>query len=377
MAGVVEPLAKQPLTIRRATLGDLEVLLELEQLFPGDRLEKSNFKYFLSKAKADIWLVEESGEILADAVVLYRQGFHSARLYSIVVSPKARGKGIGAKLLAHCEAAAKERGCITLRLEVREDNDAAIQLYRTRGYDFIGRTDDFYEDGSTALRMRKRLDKRPAVLLEVPFYSQTLDFTCGPASLMMAMRFLGSKARMTQALETELWREATTIFMMSGHGGCSAEGLAVAALRRGFDVTVYSRDTQVPFIDSVRAKAKKEVIRIAHERFLQEIEDLGGEVRIRNFTADDVVGALRAGGLALVLVSSYRLYSKKVPHWVVVTGFDDEHLYLHDPWIPKGLERADALHLPLKLKDFEKVSRFGKARHRYMVVLSKKEDAKE
>jgi ribosomal protein S18 acetylase RimI-like enzyme len=372
----VEPLAKQPLTIRRATLGDLEVLLELEQLFPGDRLEKSNFKYFLSKAKADIWLVEESGEILADAVVLYRQGFHSARLYSIVVSPKARGKGIGAKLLAHCEAAAKERGCITLRLEVREDNDAAIQLYRTRGYDFIGRTDDFYEDGSTALRMRKRLDKRPAVLLEVPFYSQTLDFTCGPASLMMAMRFLGSKARMTQALETELWREATTIFMMSGHGGCSAEGLAVAALRRGFDVTVYSRDTQVPFIDSVRAKAKKEVIRIAHERFLQEIEDLGGEVRIRNFTADDVVGALRAGGLALVLVSSYRLYSKKVPHWVVVTGFDDEHLYLHDPWIPKGLERADALHLPLKLKDFEKVSRFGKARHRYMVVLSIKKDAK-
>jgi ribosomal protein S18 acetylase RimI-like enzyme len=376
MVGVVEPLAKQPLTIRRATLGDLEVLLELEQLFPGDRLEKSNFKYFLSKAKADIWLVEESGEILADAVVLYRQGFHSARLYSIVVSPKARGKGIGAKLLAHCEAAAKERGCITLRLEVREDNDAAIQLYRTRGYDFIGRTDDFYEDGSTALRMRKRLDKRPAVLLEVPFYSQTLDFTCGPASLMMAMRFLGSKARMTQALETELWREATTIFMMSGHGGCSAEGLAVAALRRGFDVTVYSRDTQVPFIDSVRAKAKKEVIRIAHERFLQEIEDLGGEVRIRNFTADDVVGALRAGGLALVLVSSYRLYSKKVPHWVVVTGFDDEHLYLHDPWIPKGLERADALHLPLKLKDFEKVSRFGKARHRYMVVLSIKKDAK-
>ncbi|MGL4608284.1 MAG: peptidase C39 family protein [Trueperaceae bacterium] len=372
MVKTLERPAHYPLTIRRATLDDMNVLLELEQLFPGDRLEKSNFKHFLTKAKADIWLIEEKGQVLGDAVVLYRQGFHSARLYSIVVSPKARGKGVGAKLLTHGEAAAKERGCITLRLEVREDNDAAINLYRSRGYTLIARTNDYYEDGSTALRMRKRLDKQPAVLLEVPFYFQTLDFTCGPASLMMAMRFLGSKVKMTQTLETELWREATTIFMMSGHGGCSAEGLAVAALRRGFEVTVVSRDTAIPFVDSVRAKDKKEVIRLAHEKFVQEIERLGGTINIHNFTADDVMDVIRGGGLALVLVSSYRMYNKKVPHWVVVTGFDDEHLYVHDPWIPKGFQRADGLHLPLKRKEFEKVSRFGKARHRFMVVLQKK-----
>jgi ribosomal protein S18 acetylase RimI-like enzyme/predicted double-glycine peptidase len=379
MTAALERPAKQPLTIRRATLEDMDELLELEQLFPGDRLEKSNFRYFLTKAKADIWIVEERVEILGDAVVLYRQGFHSARLYSIVVSPKARGKGIGAKLLAHCENAAKERGCITLRLEVREDNDAAINLYRSKGYTLIGRTDDFYEDGSTALRMRKRLDKMPAVLLEVPFYSQTLDFTCGPACLMMAMRYLGSSKKMTRVLETELWREATTIFMMSGHGGCSAEGLAVAALRRGFSATVYTRDTTIPFIDSVRAKSKKEIIALSYQEFMRELEKLGGEVRVGNFTDVDVLDAIRQGSIPLVLLSSYRLYDKKELHWAVVSGFDDEHLYLHDPWIPKGLERADALHLPLKRKDFEKFSRFGKARHRYMVVLSKRneEEAKQ
>jgi ribosomal protein S18 acetylase RimI-like enzyme len=266
MAGVLERPA-QTLTIRRATLDDVAVLLELEQLFPGDRLEKSNFKYFLTKAKADIWIAEENGVVLGDAVVLYRQGFHSSRLYSIVVSPKARGKGIGAKLLAHCEAAAKERGCITLRLEVRADNDPAISLYRSRSYELIARTDDYYEDGIPALRMRKRLNKTPAVLLEVPFYAQTLDFTCGPACLMMAMRYLGSNKKMTRVLETELWREATTIFMMSGHGGCSAEGLAVAALKRGFNATVYSSDTNIPFIDSVRAKSKKEIITLSHQEF--------------------------------------------------------------------------------------------------------------
>jgi ribosomal protein S18 acetylase RimI-like enzyme len=358
-------------TIRRATLDDLPILLDLEQTFPGDRLERSNFRYFLTKSKADLWMAEENGVVLGDAVVMYRQGFHSARLYSIVVSPKARGKGIGAKLLAHAEDAAKARGCITIRLEVREDNAAAIGLYRSKGYDLIGRTDDYYEDGSTALRMRKRLFKTPAVLLKVPFYAQSLDFTCGPACLMMAMRYLGGDARMTQRLETEVWREATTIFMMSGHGGCSAEGLAVAALRRGFEATIYKSDHQVPFIDSVRIKDKKEVIQLSHETFLTEIETLAGTTRVGKFSDTDVVDLIRAGAVPLVLVSSMRFYDKKVPHWVVVSGFDDEHLYLHDPWIPKDLERADSLHLPLKRKDFFKVTQFGKARHRYMVALSR------
>jgi ribosomal protein S18 acetylase RimI-like enzyme len=375
MVEVLDRPAKNTLTIRRAILEDIPILLELEQTFPSDRLEKSNFRYFLTKAKADIWIAEENGIVLGDAVVLYRQGFHSARLYSIVVSPKARGKGIGAKLLARCEAAAKERGCITLRLEVRADNDAAINLYRSRGYDLTARTDDYYEDGSTALRMRKRLNKTPAVLLEVPFYAQTLDFTCGPACLIMAMRYLGSNKKMTRVLETELWREATTIFMMSGHGGCSAEGLAVAALKRGYDATIYTRDTNIPFVDSVRAKSKKEIITLSHQEFVQDIKKLGGDIRVGNFTDADVMEAINQGHLPLLLVSSYSLYDKKVPHWVVISGFDDEHLYLHDPWIPKGLERADALHLPLKRKDFDKVSRFGKARHRYMVVLSKKAKA--
>jgi [ribosomal protein S18]-alanine N-acetyltransferase len=154
---ILESPAQQPLVIRRATLEDMEVLLELEQLFPGDRLERSNFRHFLTRAKADVWLAEEKSQVFGDAVVLYRQGSRSARLYSVVVSQKARGKGIGAKLLTHCERAAKKRGCITLRLEVREDNDAAINLYRRGGYDLTGQADDYYQDGGTALRMRKQL----------------------------------------------------------------------------------------------------------------------------------------------------------------------------------------------------------------------------
>ena len=38
----------------------------------------------------------------------------------------------------------------------------------------------------------------------------------------------------TRIQEMQLWREATTIFMAAGHGGCSGQGLALAATRRGF-----------------------------------------------------------------------------------------------------------------------------------------------
>lgn len=151
--------AEQSFTIRRAILEDMEVLLELEQLFPGDRIKKSSFRHFLTRAKADVWVARENSVVLGDAVVLYRQGSQNARLYSVVVSQKARGKGIGAKLLAHCEKAATKRGCTTLRLEVREDNETAINLYRKRGYDLTGRKDNYYEDGGTALRMQKSLNK--------------------------------------------------------------------------------------------------------------------------------------------------------------------------------------------------------------------------
>ena len=70
------------------------------------------------------------------------------------------------------------------------------------------------------------------------------------------------------------------------------------------------------------------------------------------------------------MVSGWRLYDKRVPHWVIATGWDDAAIYVHDPFIPDGAERADGVHLPLERSSFVRVTTFGKARHRYLVVLS-------
>ena len=361
--------------IRAATLADLDALVALEQGFAGDRMSRSSYRRLLSKGHADVLVHEEAGTLLGSAVVLYRNGFRSARLYSLVVSSDARGRGIGRRLLQAAEEAAQRRGCTLLRLEVREDNEAAIALYRSSGYEIAGRTADYYHDHSAALRMRKALsDAPPPTLSTVPYYAQSLDFTCGPAALMMALGHLGADIAFDRETELQLWREATTIFMMAGHGGCSAHGLALAALRRGFGATVYARDDAVPFLDTVRSAEKKAVIAISHESFVREVAALGGETRIKDFGANDVVAALKQGGMPIVLMSGYRLYGEKFPHWLLVTGYDERSLYLHDPYIPEGSDRADSLHLPLPKADFERLSRFGKARHRYMVVVSAKRE---
>jgi ribosomal protein S18 acetylase RimI-like enzyme len=359
--------------LRSAELADLDALLSLEQTFPGDRLGRASFRHLLSRGNADVILAEGGGRVLGDAVVLYRRGFHSARLYSLAVAEAARGRGVGRMLLSEAEERARARGCVSLRLEVREDNAAALRLYERAGFEVVGRTAEYYEDGSAALRLRKRLVAEGATLHSVPYYAQTLPFTCGPATLMMAMRALGWQEPFSRGLELQLWREATTVFMLSGHGGCSAEGLAVAALRRGFAAEVWTRDASVPFTESVRLAYKKDVIRLAHEQFTRELEALGGVLRYRSFTHRDVSRALEAGALPLILVSTYRMDGKKEPHWVVASGHDGEHLYLHDPYVPKGLERADGVHLPLKRRDFAQVSRFGKAGHRYLLLLRRAE----
>jgi ribosomal-protein-alanine acetyltransferase len=357
--------------IRPATLHDLDALLELEQAFPGDRITRSSFRHLLTKAHADVFVFEQDGKLLGNAVVLYRKGFHGARLYSVVVDPQARGQGVGAALLEQVENAAVRQRCVSIRLEVREDNAPAIRLYERHGYSVVGRTADYYQDHSAALRMSKRLlPTKPPTLLPIPYYPQTLDFTCGSAVLMMAMAYLGFKEPLTRTLELQLWREATTIFMMSGHGGSSAHGLALAAMRRGFDATVLERDDSVPFMDTVRSEEKKRVIAESHVTFLKEFGERGGETVVKDFGVSDVVAALDRKTVPLVLLSGYRFYGEKLPHWMVFTGYDEHFLYLHDPFIPEGAQRADGVYLPLARRDFERMSRFGKARHRYMVIIS-------
>jgi len=77
------------------------------------------------------------------------------------------------------------------------------------------------------------------------------------------------------------------------------------------------------------------------------------------------------GGIPLVLISSYRIYREKFPHWVVVTGFDTRYVYVHDPFVDEeeGESIADCINMPIPRREFEAMSRYGRANQRAAVVI--------
>lgn len=145
--------------VRRAVPADLDALVALEQAsFAGDRLSRAQYRRHLRSDSAQVLAATHDGRLLGSAVLFFRRHGTSARLYSIATAAQARGRGVGAALLAAAEATAHTRGCRVLRLEVRIDNAAAIGLYERSGYRRGKRLPHYYEDGADGWRYEKSLD---------------------------------------------------------------------------------------------------------------------------------------------------------------------------------------------------------------------------
>ncbi|OPX55539.1 ribosomal-protein-alanine acetyltransferase [Oceanospirillum multiglobuliferum] len=373
-SAVVEPVQSASILIRIASAHDLKALLQLELLcFQTDRLSKRSFKHFLAAPSAKLVVAEVDGKIQAYGLLLFRQGTHLARLYSIAVDPAAQGKGIARQLMAYLEEQATEQGCVYLRLEVRADNQAAIALYQQRGYRKFGQIPEYYEDGALALRMEKRLSRQVAATpTNMPYHGQNTEFTCGPSALLMAMKSLDKQIQMTLEEELQIWREATTIFMMSGHGGCSPHGLALSAAKRGFAVELYVNTEQVPFIESVRDEQKKQIIEAVHQNFLDQIAQTDIALHQEDLTPERLKAHLEQGASILSLISTWRFNRNKVPHWVTITRADERYVYMSDPEADTDLMHTatDNIAVPILLEEFAGIACFGRQRLRCTLVLS-------
>jgi ribosomal protein S18 acetylase RimI-like enzyme len=367
------PGAEARLEIRSARATDLDALAALENvLFATDRLSRRSFRRFIS-SRADILLVAAEGGVLRGyALVLLRRGTAVARLYSIAVEPGAQGRGIATALVAACEEVASKRGAMVVRLEARVDNVRALKLYEKFGYRVFGRYKDYYDDGTDALRLEKILKRGlPAHAQLIPHYPQTTEFTCGPAAMMMAMAAFDPRTELNRENEFRLWREATTIFMTSGHGGCEPVGMAVALARRGLDVEVFVSVPPPYLLDTVRNPDKRAVMELIQAEFSREADRLGVRRTIRALKARDIAEKVKNGAIAIVLVSGYRMFDEKFPHWLVVHGVEGKHLFVHDPWVdPDFFENpAAATNVPIPMPEFERMAQYGRSRLRAAIIV--------
>ncbi|MBX2831098.1 MAG: peptidase C39 family protein [Rhodospirillales bacterium] len=362
---------------RLAQTGDIDALCEIEnQSFENDRLNRRAFKRFVGSETARLIVAHDGGDLVGYGLVIFRRNVALARLYSMAVAPQRCGQGIGRLLLAQAEECSLDFGAPILRLEVSQNNKTAISLFRAAGYKEFALYPDYYPDHSDALRMERVLVPDTLRLPSpIHFYHQTLPFTCGPASLMMAMNALDPSVEMDRNLEVSLWREATTVFMTSGHGGCGPLGLALAAYKRGFDVEVFSSRDGPLFVDTVRKAKNREVVELVHYDFARQAQEAGIPITTGAFGIAEIEQRTQQGQMALVLISQYRIYGDKIPHWVVVSGFDDRFVYVSDPDIGDDHEPftgSDCVSVPILRHEFDLMARYGRDKLQASVFIGKK-----
>jgi ribosomal protein S18 acetylase RimI-like enzyme len=360
--------------IRPARTREASALAALEKkVFSGDRLSARSFRDLIRSKSAIVLTASDARHtILGTCVVLFRRTTSVARLYSVAVVPEARGLGIARALVQAAEEVARKRGELFMRLEVRSDNQAAIGLYKKLGYRSFGRYLDYYEDHADALRFEKSLVAAPPrTRRSVPYYHQTTNFTCGPSALMMTMAALGANEPLSRELEFQLWREATSIYLISAPGGCDPIGMAVAAARRGYKAEVHVNRPGPYFIEVRKGAQRQDVMEEAQRIFARQAKELGVVVRHTPLDLEHLIAALDRGAAAIVLISTHRMYGDRTPHWIVVYAHDSDYMFAHDPWVGREhLETpAQKAGIAIPLPEFERMSMWGRSRLKAAIIV--------
>lgn len=126
-------------TIRTAGQGDLaaieRIVRDAFSIYiprmdrePGPMLQD----YAAHVAAGNAFVLDEGGQILGLSVLLDEPDH--LLLDVVAVDPAAQGKGVGRRLVAHCEAEAARRGFAEVRLYTNEAMEEVVSLYRHLGF---------------------------------------------------------------------------------------------------------------------------------------------------------------------------------------------------------------------------------------------------
>ena len=104
-------------------------------------------------------------------------------------------------------------------------------------------------------------------------------------------------------------------------------------------------------------------MRVVHEDMRAELERAGIPLSHEMPGPERLEAIMAAGGMPLVLISSYRIYGERSPPWMVMTGCDTRYVYMHDPCVDtaEGEVLADCTNMPVRRRDSAAMARYGRA----------------
>ncbi len=145
--------------IEDATIRVLEELNKIErQSFGDEAFSKQQIRLLLEDYNS-IALTARVGRQIAGFIIARIDAEHErhvGHIMTVDVAPSYRRIGIGTRLMSEVESILKQRNVSECQLEVREDNVAAVSLYRKLGYRQVGVLEGYY--GKTnGLYLRKNL----------------------------------------------------------------------------------------------------------------------------------------------------------------------------------------------------------------------------
>ncbi|MET8975610.1 GNAT family N-acetyltransferase [Streptomyces sp. NPDC004539] len=104
-----------------------------------------SFEGFVARIVADYaedsreraaWIAEVDGE-RAGCVFCVRADDRTAKLRLLLVDPRARGLGLGARLVGECLAYARDAGYAAITLWTNDILDSARHIYRKQGFELV------------------------------------------------------------------------------------------------------------------------------------------------------------------------------------------------------------------------------------------------
>ena len=190
---------------------------------------------------------------------------------------------------------------------------------------------------------------------------------------MMALAWADRSFKPAPAFEFQLWRDATTIFLASGLGGCEVYGLAVTLKRRGLEPEIYASRAGPYFLETVNSADKRRVMEVTQAEFRREARALDIPTHLTPASESVLMRAFDEEKVAIVLISGYQMAGRGLPHWVFAFGRDGRHILLHDPAANRD-EHGKAIApetYAVPWAAFERMTRLGRDRLSAAIVIRK------
>jgi len=177
-----------------------------------------------------------------------------------------------------------------------------------------------------------------------PLFMQTTDFTCGACATLMVWRYFNSNVQLSERNEFLIWTEIVGLpFKFS-----SPYRIAEFFIKKGFETKLLMKQEviseDITLLECCRVEPAERKLFLdffqAYNRILKS--RVASAVLNKKPTMSDIEEALSNHSPIIALVDSYYIATDKgvrapshLPHWIVVTEYEDKRFHVNDPALGK------------------------------------------